>query len=95
MNYLKKLEQYHYDYFVIGNKKPTLFLDGNENVFDEEVRNKWIRQVDLIINSRMVLNIDLRKNTKQMRSMLYEDEDYEPIVDWDEGRHYATQQISR
>jgi hypothetical protein len=93
MNYLKKLEQYHYDYFVIENNlKPTLYLDGNENVFDEDVRDKWIRQMNSLITSTASVNIDLRNNIKQMRSML--NEDYEPIVDeWDEGRHYATHEL--
>jgi deoxyadenosine/deoxycytidine kinase len=90
INYLQKLEQYHNDYFIIANDKPTLFIDSNENVFENDIKNKWIRHIDhFIFSSNVVLNIDLRNNEKkQMRSIFNDDDNHLLNDEWDNENHY-------
>jgi deoxyadenosine/deoxycytidine kinase len=94
IDYLKKLEKYHFDHFVIANKKCTLFLDGNENIFENDIKNNFIRKIDHFVFSSNVLNIDLRNYKKQMRSIFYDDPEYNVLLnEWDVDKPYSTYQM--
>lgn len=58
--YLQKLNDYHERTFIYERDKPTLILDGNENIFEKEVINKWLDEIEHFINCSKIINIDLK-----------------------------------
>ncbi len=60
--YSQKLNDYHENYFMYEKTLPTLLLNGDENIFDKEVSNRWIQNIDhFIYTSKIILNTSLKK----------------------------------